>query len=658
MMPNKYWIWYPGDFELYYALRQNFSRVERGFRWPAFWKSQGFRHRVVFWREYDLEISTEFQVYANGDGFVRLNGEKRRFGQPIACGPGKVTVIIHVAQIESMPSVYVDGDVICSDKGWMAEDYDSPAVPAGYCKYLTRPEQNPAVWEYSEKVYLPVCTERCDDGFLYGFETELTAVLQVSCDRERLKDITVYCGESREEALDREHCYYSWKPDQATGKCPRSAVRYAFIPGEKVKLKAIHQYVDIPVRARFHSGDALLNQIWAVAEHTFRLCSGIFFIDGVKRDKWIWSGDAYQSLFVNRYLMADPDIDQRTLLALRGGDPMTSHINTIVDYSLFWILGVKAHYDAYRDLEFIKQIYPKMVSLMDFCWSRTEKHGFILGQDRDWIFIDWADLDKDGPLGAEQMLLAGCWKALYEISGLLGEHEAADEYLDRQQKLCRQIDRYFWDKEKGVYIDSFTSGRRHVTRQTNLFALLFQVADDEKEKSIYHSVITNKSVSPITTPYFNFFALDALGQAGRLNEVHSSIRSYWGGMLERGAVTFWEEFNPAVTGPEQYDMYGDKFGKSLCHAWSASPIYLIARYFVGLELGGRAGQDFILTPRLEFFSSLDCTLPVGAEDGFVSVLWDGKTLQVQTNCRNGILKLKNKDIKLSPDTAYKAEVFS
>ena len=87
--------------------------------------------------------------------------------------------------------------------------------------------------------------------------------------------------------------------------------------------------MDIPVKAAFHCGEERLNQIWSVAEHTFRLCSGIFFIDGVKRDKWIWSGDAYQSFFVNRYLMADADIDQRTILALRGNDPMTKHINTI-----------------------------------------------------------------------------------------------------------------------------------------------------------------------------------------------------------------------------------------------------------------------------------------------------------------------------------------
>ena len=68
----------------------------------------------------------------------------------------------------------------------------------------------------------------------------------------------------------------------------------------------------------------------------------------------IWSGDAYQSFFVNEYLMADPDIDQRTLMALRGNDPMTTHINTIVDYSLLWILGVKKHLEAYKNIKICK----------------------------------------------------------------------------------------------------------------------------------------------------------------------------------------------------------------------------------------------------------------------------------------------------------------
>src|SRR5699024_10563257 len=71
-MGKVYWIWYPADFELYHAMKQNFSRVERGMGWPAFWKSEGFRNRVAFRRTYRLEKETSFAVYASPGtvGFV------------------------------------------------------------------------------------------------------------------------------------------------------------------------------------------------------------------------------------------------------------------------------------------------------------------------------------------------------------------------------------------------------------------------------------------------------------------------------------------------------------------------------------------------------------------------------------------------------------
>ena len=370
-MENTFWIWYPGDFELYHAMKQNFSRVERGFGWPAFWKSEGFRNRVALRRVYELEQETSFTVFSNAVGHVLVtweNGEKKYpFGKKITVGPGKVRISIHAGCVEAFPCAYVQGEVIHSDKTWTAEDYSQPAVPVGVCKYFTKPEQNPTVWEYTEKECRPVKITEVNGGVLAEFETELTAAVYVNNKRKETGDnqercitaeennagknaagnaecgLEVYCGESEDEALDLEHCYYSWQPDPVTKRCPCCAVRFAFIPdckAEDVEITAFYQYVDFPKRASFKSNDEKLNKIWDVAEHTFRLCSGIFFLDGVKRDKWIWSGDAYQSFFVNQYLLADPDIDQRTLLALRGNDPMTRHINTIMDYSLFWACSI------------------------------------------------------------------------------------------------------------------------------------------------------------------------------------------------------------------------------------------------------------------------------------------------------------------------------
>ncbi len=629
-MNTCFWIWYHGDFELYHAMKQNFSRVERGYGWPAFWKSEGFRNRVVFRKEYTLEEETTFCVYSKAVGYVLAGEKKYPFGTKITCGPGKIKISVHAGRIEAFPSIYIKGEVIYSDKTWFAEDYTNPPAAAGYSRYFTDEKQDPSVWDYSEAVYMPVSAENYEQGVLYGFETELTAVLEIEY-KNGYRPLTVCCGESKEEALDREHCYYSWNPDPQTGRCPRCAVRYAYIPDcrkEEIAVKAIHQYVDIPVRARFSSNDALLNQIWSVAEHTFKLCSGVFFIDGIKRDKWIWSGDAYQSFFVNQYLMADPDINRRTLLALRGNDPLTTHINTILDYTLYWILGIKSHEEAYGDLEFVGQIYPKMCTLMEFCESQLEEHGFLTGREGDWIFIDWADLDKEGALCAEQMLFAECYHTMAVLSRKLGVETArCEEYQKKYEQLTKNINTFYWDSEKGAYIDSFVSGKKHVARHANIFAILFDIADEEQKKQIVEQILLNEQVPQITTPYFKFYEMDALCKMGRLEEVFVRIREYWGGMMERGAVTFWEEFDPAVPEEEQYDMYGDKFGKSLCHAWSASPIYLLAKYFVGLTVTDPAKGTYEIHPHLEYFESLDCVLPVGEKD--IHIMWDGKEMKIE-----------------------------
>lgn len=630
-MRQSYWIWYPGDFELYYAMKQNFSRVERGLGWPAFWKSEGFRNRVVFRRTYELKEKTSFQVFSKSIGYCLVKSQSRiekkyPFGKQIECGPGKVTISVHAALIEAFPSIYIEGDIIYSDGGWDVSDYASSPQAAGYCKYLTQSSQNPYELDYSEKVYEPSRVEDLEHGVLFEFETELTAVLQAVYADGMYRPVTIFCGESREEALDQEHCYYSWQPDETDGKTPRCALRFAFVPdcsSSEISMRAIHQYIDIPVRAKFHCDDELWNQIWSVAEHTFRLCSGIFFIDGVKRDKWIWSGDAYQSLFVNQYLMADADINRRTLLALRGNDPIVTHINTIVDYSLFWILGVKAHYDAYRDVDFVRQVYPKMKSLMEFCAGQLDEHGFLIGRKGDWIFIDWADFDREGPLCAEQMLYLASIRAMAQVSKLLGEE--TESFTKQYQELEHKIFDYYWDSRQEAFIDSFTSGRKHVTRHANIFAIVFDLVPEERKVAIVKNVLMNAKIPQITTPYFKFYELDALCRMGHHTEVLSQMKDYWGGMLARGAVTFWEEYDPNVQEEEQYDMYGDKFGKSLCHAWSASPIYLLAKYFVGLSVTEPDSGQYEINPHLEEFGSLECTLPCGRDD--LHVKWDGRAYE-------------------------------
>lgn len=141
-------------------------------------------------------------------------------------------------------------------------------------------------------------------------------------------------------------------------------------------------------------------------------------------------------------------------------------------------------------------------------------------------------------------------------------------------------------------------------------------------------MVSHPSITQITTPYFKFFELDMLCKLGYLDEVMQRMKDYWGGMLERGAVTFWEEFDPEQNAPEQYGMYGDPFGKSLCHAWGASPIYLLGKYFLGVRPTSPGYATYEVKPKLRFFQELDCEVPI--KGGTVKINYQDGVLTTET----------------------------
>jgi alpha-L-rhamnosidase len=55
---------------------------------------------------------------------------------------------------------------------------------------------------------------------------------------------------------------------------------------------------------------------------------------------------------MNYYLYFDSPTVTRTLYALRGKDPVTSHINTIMDYTFYWFMGIYDYYQYTGDKSF------------------------------------------------------------------------------------------------------------------------------------------------------------------------------------------------------------------------------------------------------------------------------------------------------------------
>ncbi|WP_461213659.1 alpha-L-rhamnosidase-related protein [Lacticaseibacillus sp. GG6-2] len=634
------WLWYPGDFEIHAGLVQNFQREERRMGWPAYWYMDDCHRNVKFSRTYQLDAATTFTVKAIGTGYVAIDDAKHPLGQALQVEAGTHRIEVFVGNLTGLPTIYVIGQVIRSDSGWEASNFLTSA-PAGHDPLFTHPDQDPNVITYQTQKVAPTVVTPIDGGVLFDFGRELNGTLQVTT----AQPITLCYGESATEARDVARCYYKQDGVTAATKLRRRAFRYIFVPAVaagSVDLVAVHMFVPKVNRASFHSDNALMNKIWEVSAETLNLCSDVFFIDGVKRDRWIWAGDAYQENFINQYSFFDEDVDKRTILALRGQDDVKQHIDTIVDYSMLWVISILNHYQMTGDVAFLRQIYPRMLSMVKYLMAQTNDLGFIYGRKNDWIFVDWSEMDKTGTVAAEQMLLLEVYKTVVTVATVLDE--PVTDFQAKYDQLHANVMQYFWDADRGAFIDSYESGKRHVTRHANIFAILFDVVDQAKMRSILHHVLLNPAITQLTTPYFKFFEQDALCKLGQQARVYQTLSDYWGGMLDRGAVTFWEEFDPEQTGAEMYAMYGDPYGKSLCHGWGASPIYLLGRHFIGLRPTAPGYQTFALTPALDAFDQLNATLPI--KDGSVTVVKNGSRLTVTATRAGGSVSVGDKTYPL------------
>ena len=175
-------------------------------------------------------------------------------------------------------------------------------------------------------------------------------------------------------------------------------------------------------------------------------------------------------------------------------------------------------------------------------------------------------------------------------------------------------------------------------------AYLFLPVPQNIRDKIYRNVVLNREVPQITTPYFKFYENLVHCKAGNKPFLEESIKDYYGKMLDTGATTLYEEFNPDMKGTEHYAMYGRPFEKSLCHAWSASPIYLLGRYRAGVENTGVAYNSFCVSPEIGGLKEFKSVVPL--PNGYVSIEMDEKSLKVLSTAKGGILKINNKSYKL------------
>jgi alpha-L-rhamnosidase len=116
-------------------------------------------------------------------------------------------------------------------------------------------------------------------------------------------------------------------------------------------------------------------------------------------------------------------------------------------------------------------------------------------------------------------------------------------------------------------------------------------------------------------------------------------------MLDEGATSFWELYDPNEKGAARYAMYGRPFGKSLAHAWGASPVYLLGKYYLGVRPTRPGYSEYLVEPHLGGLDWIEGKVPTPAGDISVSV--NATEIKVATAAGTGRLRFRSATVPTS-----------
>lgn len=645
---NAKWIYYPGDFEIWVHKNSVLQRTERNQPYVPIWRVDSPYGTACFSKRINITEDEHASIRVNGTFFIRGLGNQLMYDfdpNDFILPAGDYVLSVWVKNYETVPSIWFKSKSYQSDESWYVRVMNADNVPASVYD-SSAPDMPPSSFCLATEPQSGLLVQKTPDYLLYDFGKNTFGYPVLHGIRGKGL-LHIYYGESREEAM-ADKLAETWDELAVEALEPykdtlaTKAFRYVKIVPQKGvlvdSLSMLYEYLPVDYRGNFTCSDSLVNKVYETSMYTLHLTTREVHLDGIKRDRWAWSGDALQSYWMNMYSFFDENVNKRTIWGLRGHSPVVRHMNTILDYSFYWLIGIETHYLYTADSVFVRQIYPRMKETIDFCISRLNAEGFAEGRPDDWVFVDWAPIDKSGELSFEQLLFMRSLLSMKCCAEIVGDHATAfrmQELFDRSQI---KFEKLFWSEEKKAYLHNRKNGQisTDITRYTNMFAILFDFVDEKRKQQIKQSVILNDKILPITTPYMKFYELAALCEIGEHAKVLDFVKAYWGGMLSLGATTIWETFDPTLPADRHYAMYNRPFGKSLCHAWGANPVYLMGRYFLGIYPTSPGYESYRIEPNLGGLEWMKGSVPTPSGD--IHIEMDKKRIVIKTaKSQGGVL---------------------
>lgn len=325
-----------------------------------------------------------------------------------------------------------------------------------------------------------------------------------------------------------------------------------------------------PVTERSHTLSGLDARIYETSVRTLRLCMNLHYEDCPWREQALYVLDSRNQMLCGYRAFKETEFQRANLVFMAKGTRADGlleltypAVNTpaIPFFSLMYPVAVYEYIEHTGDRTILPEVMPTMRRFMEEFRSRIGKNGLIAELSAPyWNFYEWTPY-SDGAVKDERLhLILNCafvYSAIHfgKLCAMVGELFEVD--TDRTKAA---IENTFLRRESGVFFLS-PACPDIASQLGNAMALLIGLGDERTVEAVKNDGrLIPASLSMLTFVYDALLARNADCKDYILND----IRQKYGQMLEAGATSFWETIDGEVA-----------FGRagSLCHGWSAIPIY-------------------------------------------------------------------------------------
>lgn len=338
-------------------------------------------------------------------------------------------------------------------------------------------------------------------------------------------------------------------------------------------------YLPNPMTDRFH------RRIWEVGCKTLQHCMHEHYEDCPWREQSLYAMDSRVQILCGYYAFGEYRFPRAALALMQGSlrednllelcPPGKVPVN-IPAFTAVYVREILEYTQFSGDKTLAGEVLETLRTICDGFISRIDESGLLPLYTGNWAwnFYEWqpglsgtAGNDKhlyESPLCA---FVSDALRCYAEILRILGE-TGAERYDAAAKTLAEATHRAFYDAATGGYLTRLGDEKpRHALTQA---MMLFTDAVPAELADGVATLLTDGDLIPCSVS-MTIYAYEALlRHSDRYRDfVVEDIDRVWGKMLAAGADTFWE----TELGADDFE-----FGGSLCHGWSAVPIYIFSHY--------------------------------------------------------------------------------